>query len=174
MQKASHEAAAKRAADGSILKNQWFFLWLPLKDLDRKGSIWYDIDFTSNGACCQKMKAKSEKVANFWSRIQMGNHESSVKDMCIWARPSHKYTLSCSNFDIVCANDLVPFSINKHSHTRWPSNLKTVCDSYIWDYCKSCERPLMSQLFLLNSKRWIRKLEQSSFPENTEFFHFLK
>ena len=73
--------------------------------------------------------------------------------MCIRARSSHTYTFSCSNFHIVCANDLVPFSISKYVHTRWPSSLKTVCDSYVlkevlqWDYnSKSCERSAATTL----------------------------
>ena len=54
-----------------------------------------------------------------------------VSKTCVFEQGLHIPILSCSNFHIVCANDLVPFSINKHGHTRWPSNLKTVCDSYV-------------------------------------------
>ena len=122
------------------------------------------------------MKAKSEKVAELWSRINMGNHANT----CVFEQGLHIHILSCSNFHIVCANDVVPFSINKHGHTRWPSNLKTVCDSYVlkgvlqWDYCKSCERsdattlePTFPVKFIEMNQKTVNWSAQRSCTSNT-------
>ena len=122
------------------------FLWLPLKDLDGKGWIWYDIDFTSNRREIVKRVSKT----------------------CVFEQGLHIHILSPAATFILSVPMILYLSLSINMVTQ--DGLPTWKLSVVHMFWRKCSngtivkvvegvlQPLLSQLFLLNSKRSIRKL----------------